>query len=663
MELPHDLDKLVAAKLAPKRRHPAKIFLFVLGTIALVVLLIGGGVAAYNVSYSGRVYPGVRVGAINLGGLTAEEVKNLAETTNNRYAKEGIRLDFTTKKGDPQQVVLDTVVASDNVAELIAIDSNALAALAMSVGREGSAVDTFLQPLYLRFVAPRVISAVITKQDAALTESLHTTLAPFEDMGKNATPVFAHGILLPTVAPAKEGYSFNYTEVGEAIAHAMSDLSFRPVGISLKTFVPYISTDDVTSALGKLDQVFSFGGLSVNYTNSETAVAQSWSVGVGDLTRFLVVEKDSDEQAILSLQPDLTKAFLKKTIVPEIDREPAEAKFLMEDTRVKEFQASKNGLALDVDETYNQLNLAFKERNYATHPSVLTVSAVVKIVEPTVKTADVNNLGIRSVIGVGTSTFRDSHTNRIKNIANAVTRLNGLLIKPGETFSANKAAGPFTSESGFLPEQVIKGRTIQKEIGGGMCQIGTTLFRMAMQTGLAITERHNHSLVVSYYADPVNHNPGTDATLYEPSLDLKFLNDTGNYILLQTAIDYKKQLLTFTLWGQPDGRTGAYTRPLVKKWIEPGEPEEIFVDNNNDMQDGERKCQAAFRGAVASFTYSRTTPSGEKIDQVFDSFYRPLPKICMIKLPAGSCQGKADCLPPPGFSTSTPPTPIGAAGE
>jgi hypothetical protein len=101
----------------------------------------------------------------------------------------------------------------------------------------------------------------------------------------------------------------------------------------------------------------------------------------------------------------------------------------------------------------------------------------------------------------------------------------------------------------------------------------------------------------------------------------------------------------------------------VKKWIEPGEPEEIFVDNNTDMQDGERKCQAAFRGAVASFTYSRTTPSGEKIDQVFDSFYRPLPKICMTKLPAGSCKGKADCLPPPGFSTSTLPTPIGAAGE
>ena len=245
---------------------------------------------------------------------------------------------------------------------------------------------------------------------------------------------------------------------------------------------------------------------------------------------------------------------------------------------------------------------------------------------------DSNDLGILELVGAGSSTFKDSHTNRIKNIANAVARLNGTLIKPGEEFSAIKFAGPFTSASGFLPEQIIKGRKIATEVGGGMCQIGTTLFRMAMQTGLPITERHNHSLVVQYYADPVNGNPGTDATLYEPTLDFKFLNDTGHYLLLLTDIDYKKQLLTFSLWGTRDGRSGWYTRPKVSKWIPP--PTEIeyvptddkakAVNNKSEVV----KCQSAFRGAVASFTYGRITPSGERIDRVFDSYYRPLPKIC-----------------------------------
>jgi vancomycin resistance protein YoaR len=161
-----------------------------------------------------------------------------------------------------------------------------------------------------------------------------------------------------------------------------------------------------------------------------------------------------------------------------------------------------------------------------------------------------------------------------------------------------------------------------------MCQIGTTLFRMAMNSAMPITERRNHSLVVGYYADPVNGNPGTDATLYEPILDFKFLNDTGSYLLFQTEIDYKRQQLTFTLWGRPDGRKGWYTHPTVSRWIPAGAP--LPDIESAELKPGERKCQNAFRGAVASFVYSRITSSSEKIDRTFESYYRPLPKICVV---------------------------------
>ena len=184
-----------------------------------------------------------------------------------------------------------------------------------------------------------------------------------------------------------------------------------------------------------------------------------------------------------------------------------------------------------------------------------------------------------------------------------------------------------------LPEMVIKGREIKPEIGGGMCQIGTTLFRTAMNSGMPISERRNHSLVVSYYADPVNGNPGTDATLYEPNVDFKFINDTGGYLLLQTSIDYKKQELVFTFWGKSDGRKGSYTHPEVTKWIPAGEPQEIIVTT---LKPGERKCQNAFRGAVTSFTYTIINSSSEKIERVFDSYYRPLPQICMVGAPLAS---------------------------
>jgi hypothetical protein len=149
-------------------------------------------------------------------------------------------------------------------------------------------------------------------------------------------------------------------------------------------------------------------------------------------------------------------------------------------------------------------------------------------------------------------------------------------------------------------------------------------------------------LVVNYYLDPENHNPGTDATVYDPVVDFKFLNDTGNFLLLQTQVDYKKQLLTFTLWGKPDGRRGYYSKPLVKKWIPSGAPRKMEVD---DLAPGVEECQELYTGAVASFIYTRFTSSSEEIKQVFDSYYRPLPKICRVgKTEASTCPKGQSCM-------------------
>jgi len=364
----------------------------------------------------------------------------------------------------------------------------------------------------------------------------------------------------------------------------------------------------------------------LNYINPQTKLRKDWTLKPEDYSAWLEVVKDENNDLIFGLNQEKAIKYLEDLRM-YVDQPAESGRFVMENDKVKEFKGSQTGITLDVLKTYEELNRAFKARNYEPGDTIKTVALVTEIVEPEVKLGDANDLGITDIIGVGYSTFRDSHNNRIKNIAHAVQRLNGVLIKPDEEFSANHYAGPYTAENGYLPEAVIKGNEIKDEIGGGMCQIGTTLFRMAMNSGMDITQRRNHSLVVSYYADPVNGNPGTDATLYEPILDLKFKNDTGNYLLLQTDIDYKKQQLTFTLWGKPDGRTGSYTHPLVSKWIPAGAPQVI---KSEKLAPGKKDCQAAFRGAVASFTYTRITPTGEKIERVFDSYYRPLPQICLV---------------------------------
>ena len=151
-----------------------------------------------------------------------------------------------------------------------------------------------------------------------------------------------------------------------------------------------------------------------------------------------------------------------------------------------------------------------------------TIELAVTTTAPSVDVGDVNDLGINEILGVGTSNFSGSPTNRIKNIKNGARLLNGTLIKPGETFSLLNTLKPFTTDNGYLPELVIKGDKIQPELGGGLCQIGTTIFRAAMNSGMPIVERRSHSLAVSYYFDPENGNPEPTPPFMNPRLTLNF---------------------------------------------------------------------------------------------------------------------------------------------
>lgn len=624
--------------LSAGRQPRAKRFFIWVGAVGLLGIILCGAAAAYDLRYQGRVYPGILAGPYRVGGLTTAELKNFIENFNNRYAKEGIGLEVTDFPGFHHSLKLSTLIASgDNAVELIHLDSEALARQAFRLGREpGRPFANLWRPLYYRFFSSARLPVPVIINRPALLEALREGLRGSEDQPRNANLAVASvSPLNYQLVPEKSGAIFDYRQLVSRIETAFSQLSFAPLPAKLAFFSPTITQRDAEALAPNLPELLNYGSLSLNHVDPQTKIRRDWNIAPSNWAAWLEIERSGDGQPIFSLSAEAIKKYLSEEVRPLIDREAQDAKFVVTSEKVEEFKASRAGLAMNADSTATALAAAFRERNYQPRDPVRTIGVVFDIIEPGIKTAEVNDLGITDIIGIGVSTFRDSHTNRIKNIAHAAERLNGVLIKPGEEFSALKYAGPFTAENGFLPEMVIKGKEIKPEVGGGMCQIGTTLFRMAMNSGMDITARRNHSLVVGYYADPVNGNPGTDATLYEPMLDLKFLNDTGSHLLLQTDIDFKRQQLTFTLWGRPDGRQGWYTHPEVKRWIPAGEEEEIEVSGGK-LKPGERKCQNAFRGAVASFTYSRIDSGGKKIDRVFDSYYRPLPKICMVGVAAST---------------------------
>jgi vancomycin resistance protein YoaR len=176
--------------------------------------------------------------------------------------------------------------------------------------------------------------------------------------------------------------------------------------------------------------------------------------------------------------------------------------------------------------------------------------------KPKISKETLDELKISEQIGHGESNFAGSPKNRVFNINLATDKFNGVLIGPGEEFSFVNTLGPVEKETGYKEELVIKDNKTIPEYGGGVCQVSTTVFRAVLNTGLKITERQNHSYPVQYYSPQ-----GTDSTIYLPSPDLKFINNTPNFILFQAAIEGSK--LIFDVFGESDGRTVTLEGPKV----------------------------------------------------------------------------------------------------
>ncbi len=172
----------------------------------------------------------------------------------------------------------------------------------------------------------------------------------------------------------------------------------------------------------------------------------------------------------------------------------------------------------------------------------------VRTSEPEIADGDSDRLGIRELIAEGTTDFTGSTETRIHNIRRALEQYQGLLIAPGEEFSFVERLGDVDGEHGYLPELVIKHDRTEPDFGGGICQVSSTLFRAAINAGLKITARKNHAYPVHYY-EPY----GMDATVYVPEPDLRFMNNTPGYLLVQSEIVGKR--LSFRLYGTNDGRS------------------------------------------------------------------------------------------------------------
>lgn len=171
-------------------------------------------------------------------------------------------------------------------------------------------------------------------------------------------------------------------------------------------------------------------------------------------------------------------------------------------------------------------------------------------------------------LGYSTTYYRGSSTERVNNIKRAADRFRGITVKAGTTFSFNANVGDVSEEAGFDDGYAIVNGKLEKVVGGGLCQVSTTMYRAVFNAGMPIVNRVGHTYVVYYYENIL----GFDATVFIPDVDFRWKNDLKSDIFMWTDTDTSSGRVTFSLWGYGDGRSAKMEGPTIDNEVEPGKP-------------------------------------------------------------------------------------------
>lgn len=307
-------------------------------------------------------------------------------------------------------------------------------------------------------------------------------------------------------------------------------------------------------------------------------------------------------------------------VKPMVETEAKNAIFNFDEGKVVEFSPEVVGVKVDEGKLLERLTQTVQDG------LISDLEIPVILIEPKIKTGDINSLGIKSLVGVGTSKFAHSIPNRVHNLTLASSRLNGALVAPGETFSLGQTIGDISRTTGYREAYIIsEGRTILGD-GGGVCQVSTTLFRAILNAGLPIVERKAHAYRVGYYEQDMA--PGYDATVFFPSADLKFINDTPGYLLIQTKVDAKNFSMRYEIYGTADGRVATISPAKISSQTPPLAT--IYQDDPTLPLGTKKQIDWSAPGAKVSFDYKVTRGNEVLQDRTFYSTYQPWAAIYLV---------------------------------
>lgn len=567
---------------------------------AIIVWTLG-----YQLIYAGRIFPGVSVAGVDLSGLSPSDAAvKLSQTLS--YPISGKIL---FRDGEKAWVA--------SPAELgMVFDPSSSAVTAYGLGRSGGLFGALSGQVRALGAGANVPPVIVFDQRVAfqyLSQISSQINQPVLEAGLSleGTNVVAH--------PGQVGRELKIDATLVYLGAQLQTFSDGEVPLVVQEVQPQIL--DVSGQAEMARQILS---------QPLTLVLPGGSPGpfvfdVQVLANLLGVQRvDGGVQVVLNADG------LREMLGPlknRTDRPPKDAKFIFNDaTRQLELtEGSETGLVVDVDASIKAINDALLQGEH-------TVSLVVTEAEPRIpETATGAQLGITELLWAETSYFYGSSEERIQNIQAASARFHGVFVAPGETFSMGETMGDVSLENGFAEALIIYGGRTIKGVGGGVCQVSTTLFRTAFNAGFPIVERYSHAYRVSYYemiasggVDP--RLAGLDATVYFPLVDFKFTNDSPYWILMETYVNVGARTLTWKFYSTKDGRSVTWdtTGPTD---VVPAPPP--LFEENPELRKNEMK-QVDWAANGANVTVTRTVWRNGAVlfqDQI-RTHYEPWQAVC-----------------------------------
>lgn len=557
--------------------------------IPTVVVLFGFSIlVGFFVSLQGRIYQNIYVSTVDIGRLTPEEAK--------------IKLSDSFKNSDNNLVVLYEGKEID-VTEIGEVNRDYKWAVdqAYSIGRSGNFfLDTKVK--ISLFFKPTDLSLPVTTEDGVL-EDIAETLAGKID-NEPVWPVLEKNAGIYELVEGGDGMSLNRTDFIVKAKNELTNIKPNPISLTVEK----ISTKvDIEKTQRAVDILNSWGDKKILLKYKE----YNKYLGEKDVTQLLGLNGEFLNQVYLSKLID--------EVAEKIETEPKDAVFEFVDGRVKEFKPEVVGVLLDKPKLALQIETAIKEKND-------TVDVAVINEQPKIKAGDINNFGIKELIAVGKSSFGHSIPGRVFNVNLAASRINGVIVAPGEDFSFNKAVGEISRQTGYQTAYVIsQGKTVLGD-GGGVCQVSTTVFRAALDFGFPITERRAHAYRVGYYEQ--DSSPGIDATIFSPTTDFKFKNDTGSHILIQTKVDTKDLTMRVEIYGTHDGRKSTISKPVITS--QTSAPASQYVDDPTLPKGTTKQIDWSAAGAKVSFDYKVERGGELMFERKFVSNYQPWRAVYLV---------------------------------